>query len=56
MRPGLRSIGTVVAAARLAPDRPMGHALVLGGIGMLLATAGAVVMRDAGPAWHNLCA
>jgi hypothetical protein len=41
-------------AARLAPDRPMQHALALGAIGLVLATAGAVAMWDAGPAWYSL--
>lgn len=41
-------------AARLAPDRPMQHALVLGAIGVVLSTVGAVVMWDAGPAWYSL--
>ncbi len=39
-------------AARLAPSRPMGHALVLGVIGLVVSVAGAIVMRDAGPAWY----
>jgi hypothetical protein len=41
-------------AARLAPDRPMLHALVLGAVGVVFSTAGAVVMWDAGPAWYSL--
>ena len=40
--------------ARLAPDRPMQHALTLGAIGLVLSTAGAVAMWDAGPAWYSL--
>jgi len=40
--------------ARLAPDRPMRHALALGAIGVVLSTAGAVAMWDAGPAWYSL--
>jgi hypothetical protein len=40
--------------ARVAPDRPMQHALVLGAIGLVLSTVGAVVMWDAGPAWYSL--
>ena len=40
--------------ARLAPSRPLWHALLLGGIGTLLSTLGAVVMWDAGPAWYSL--
>ena len=41
-------------AARLAPDRPMQHALILGFIGLVLSTAGAVAMWDAGPGWYPL--
>lgn len=41
-------------AARLAPDRPMQHALALGVVGLVVSIAGAVVMWDAGPAWYSL--
>ena len=41
-------------AARLAPDRPMRHAVALGVVGMVLSTAGAVAMWEAGPAWYSL--
>ena len=41
-------------AARLAPDRPMQHAVALGAVGLVVSTAGAVAMWDAGPAWFNL--
>jgi len=40
--------------ARLAPDRPMHHALALGAVGVVLSAAGAVAMWDAGPAWYSL--
>jgi hypothetical protein len=42
--------------ARLAPNRPMGHALLGGAIGMALATAGAAATwnRDLGPHWYPL--
>lgn len=40
--------------ARLAPSRPMWHALVLGGIGLGLSLVGAVAMWGAGPAWYPL--
>jgi len=36
-------------AARLAPDRPMLHAMVLGVVGVALSTAGAVATWNAGP-------
>jgi hypothetical protein len=40
--------------ARLAPHRPMRHALVLGSMGLVLSIAGAIAMWDAGPAWYPL--
>jgi hypothetical protein len=42
--------------ARLAPSRPMRHALILGGIGLLLCTAGVVASfsMDLGPVWYPL--
>jgi hypothetical protein len=44
-------------AARLAPDRPMQHALALGVVGLALSTAGAVATwnrPDLGPRWYPL--
>jgi hypothetical protein len=41
-------------AARLAPDRPMQHALALGLIGLALSTAGSLAMWEYGPAWYSL--
>jgi len=38
-------------AARLAPDRPMGHALALGAVGFAVSIAGAVATWNAGPAY-----
>jgi hypothetical protein len=37
--------------ARLAPHGPVGHALALGGIGLVLGTAGAVAAWEMSPAW-----
>jgi hypothetical protein len=46
------------AIARLAPDRPMGHALVGGAIGLAVSIAGAAVTWNKGPAfgphWYPL--
>ena len=36
-------------AARLAPERPMLHAWILGGIGVLLSLAGVAAVWDKGP-------
>jgi hypothetical protein len=40
--------------AKLAPKKPMKHALILGGIGTLLSLTGAIVTADMnlGPAWY----
>jgi len=48
-------VGSYVTA-RLAPDRPMGHALVGGLIGVAMSTLGAVVTwkKDLGPHWYPL--
>jgi hypothetical protein len=44
--------------ARLAPNRPMAHAMVGAAVGMVVATAGAVATWNAGPAfgphWYPL--
>lgn len=41
-------------AGRLAPSRPLYHALVLGGIGLVLSTLGvfAAMKMDLGPLWY----
>jgi drug/metabolite transporter (DMT)-like permease len=45
-------------AARLAPDRPMWHAMVLGVVGLVVSIAGAVATWNAqpsiGPHWYAL--
>jgi hypothetical protein len=46
-----------VVVARLAPHAPMRHAAVLGGVGLALATLGAVAALtryDLGPAWYPI--
>jgi hypothetical protein len=40
--------------ARLAPSSPMTHALVLGGLGVLLASAGAAAQWHLGHHWYPL--
>ena len=44
--------------ALLAPNRPMLHALILGGIGVVLSTAGAAATwnkgREFGPKWYPI--
>ena len=46
-------LGCLVTAV-LAPARPLRHALVLGGIGTILAGLGAVAIWGHGPAWFPL--
>jgi hypothetical protein len=43
-------------AARLAPHNPMRHALILGGIGLVLSSLGALgaIMTDMGPSWYPI--
>ena len=41
-------------AAVLAPNHPMRHAVVLGGIGVAVSTAGAVAMWNVGPHWYPI--
>ena len=40
--------------ARLAPSRPMLHAMILGGIGLMLSVAGAIAMWDPEFAWYPI--
>jgi hypothetical protein len=40
--------------ARLAPAKPLQHALVLGAIGVVLSTVGAIAMWNAGTHWYAL--
>lgn len=49
----LSVIGCYIAAW-LAPHHPLRHALILGGIGVLLSTAGAVAMWDLGNHWYPI--
>jgi hypothetical protein len=50
------SILGAYVVARLAPDRPMWHAMVLGSIGFVLSIAGAAATwnRDLGPHWYAI--
>ncbi len=46
------SIAGSYISARLAPNRPMRHALALGVVGFVASTAGAVATWNAGPAYE----
>ena len=43
-------------AARLAPDRPMRHALILGALGLVFNIAGTAARWDTAPAWYHIVA
>lgn len=43
-------------AARLAPSRPMAHALVLGALGLAFNVAGTIAMWNTAPAWYHATA
>ena len=51
---GLYAILGGYVTARLAPYRPLHHALVLGGVGVALNLLGTVVMWEKGPLWYSL--
>ena len=42
--------------ARLAPDRPMRHALILGVLGLVFNVAGSVAMWNTAPVWYHVVA
>lgn len=43
-------------AARLAPSHPMRHALILGGLGLILNIAGSIAMWNTAPSWYHIIA
>lgn len=50
------SVAGCYLTAWLAPSKPMLHALILGGIGLVLSTVAAIVTipMDLGPAWYPI--
>jgi hypothetical protein len=50
---GLFAIAGCYLAARLAPSRPMAHALVLGGLALVLNGAAMLTLWGALPAWYT---
>jgi hypothetical protein len=50
------SIGGAWLTARLAPDKPMQHALILGGVGVVLGLIGVITTwnRGMGPHWYPI--
>ncbi|HEU0054362.1 MAG TPA: hypothetical protein VFQ39_14340 [Longimicrobium sp.] len=51
---GVFAVAGCYLAARLAPSRPMRHALVLGVLGLVFNVAGTVAMWDTAPAWFHV--
>ncbi|MCG3158081.1 MAG: hypothetical protein DKINENOH_04722 [bacterium] len=52
---GYRAVFSLIGCyltARLAPRSPMKHALVLGLIGLILGSIGAIAAADLGPGWY----
>ena len=40
--------------ARLAPDRPMRHALILGGLGLVMNVVATISLWGTAPAWYHI--
>jgi hypothetical protein len=51
---GVFAIAGCYLAARLAPNRPMGHALVLGALGLAFNVVGSIMQWDVAPAWFHI--
>jgi hypothetical protein len=54
-RHSLLSLLCGFVTARLAPDRPIAHAITLGILGIVISTLGliAIIMQDLAPAWYG---
>ncbi len=50
------SVGGAWLTARLAPNRPMRHAMILGGVGVVLGSLGAIATwnQGLGPHWYPI--
>jgi hypothetical protein len=51
---GVFAVAGCYLAARLAPDRPMRHALILGVLGLVFNAMGTVAMWNTAPAWFHV--
>jgi hypothetical protein len=49
----LFSLAGCYLTAKLAPRNPMKHALILGGIGVIVSAIGTVLAADLGPVWYG---
>lgn len=53
---GLSAIGGSYATGRLAPSRPLRHAMILGAIALALTVVATFMFWDSGPAWYHVIA
>jgi hypothetical protein len=51
---GIFAVAGCYLAARLAPSRPLAHALALGVLGLVFNLAGSIAMWHAAPAWYHV--
>jgi hypothetical protein len=51
---GLYATGGCYLCARLAPSRPMRHALVLGALGLAFGVVGSITRWNMAPAWYHV--
>lgn len=52
-----RTVYTIIGSyitAKLAPNHPMKHVMIVGMIGVILGTVGAIVMWDVPPHWYPI--
>ena len=53
---GVYAVVGCYVTARLAPSRPMRHALVLGALGLVFNVVGTMAAWDTAPAWYHVVA
>ena len=53
---GLSAVAGGYVSARLAPSRPMLHAMILGGIALALSILAPAMFWSAGPVWYHAAA
>jgi hypothetical protein len=51
---GVFAVAGCWLAARLAPNRPMRHAMILGVLGLAFNVMGSIAMWDTAPAWFHV--
>ena len=53
---GVYAVAGCYLAARLAPDRPMRHAMILGALGLAFNVVGTIEAWDTAPVWYHAVA